>query len=352
MIRGVLILCAGLLGFAAEAQGGCDIAAKVAELSPGFSPVKYGDCKPGVPCNFRPPQDFIAKRPAATHQTDTALIVAAYDAAPAFFQDALCRLDHIYIDTDTKDPAKPSVWGMRQRLDVDPATKLPRTHIGIAEAVMTDLAKHRTPYAAYENLLTRALLAPSAPSPTTPVAQVVPLTYTAALDPANKEPAAITLLGILAHEMGHIVWWERDVGASDFPAISWTSKSVQHGFHEFGVADPENPPQRHPVKADVQYDLRYLGAAKAAEDLQKVYGGEWASLFATVAADEDFVETYKLVVLTEPGAKQTRPALIALKVTIPGAGGADVLATLNSPATQSGQKAKWVRALVSGSQAK
>jgi hypothetical protein len=217
---------------------------------------------------------------------------------------------------------------------------------------MTDLAKHRTPYAAYENLLTRALLAPSAPSPTTPVAQVVPLTYTAALDPANKEPAAITLLGILAHEMGHIVWWERDVGASDFPAISWTSKSVQHGFHEFGVADPENPPQRHPVKADVQYDLRYLGAAKAAEDLQRVYGGEWASLFATVAADEDFVETYKLVVLTEPGAKQTRPALIALKVTIPGAGGADVLATLNSPATQSGQKAKWVRALVSGSQAK
>ncbi len=344
MIRGVLILCAGLLGFAAEAQGGCDIAAKVAELSPGFAPVDYGNCEPGPTCSFRGPRDYIGKTTPATLSSDAALIVAAYDAAPPFFQAALCRLDHIYIDTDTKNPAKPSVWGMRERINADPNNQ-PRIHIGIAKVLLTDLARQHTPYAIYENQLGRALLAPS---PMTPARSVTALSYTAAPDPAKPpQPAAIAVLAILAHEMGHIVWWERDVGASDFPTISWTGKGVQHGFHDFGVENPQNPPQRHPVKADVQYDLRYLGPAKAAADLQAIYGGEWASLFATVAADEDFVETYKLVVLTEPGANPTRQALTALKVTIPGAAGADVLATLHNPATKLAQKAKWVRDLVS-----
>jgi hypothetical protein len=344
MIRAVLILCAGLVGFSAEARAACDIAGKVVELMPGFAPVDYGNCEPGAPCSFHGPRDYIGKTSSATQASDAAPIVAAYDAAPAFFQAALCRLDRIYIDTDTKNPAKPSVWGMRERLNPDPNNQ-PRTHIGIAKSLLTDLARQHTPYAVYEDQIARALLAPSQKAPTK---SLPPLSYAATPDPAKApQPAAIAVLAILAHEMGHIVWWERDVGASDFPTISWTGKGVQHGFHDFGVEDPQNPPQRHPVKADVQYDLRYLGPAKAAADLQSIYGGEWPSLFATVAADEDFVETYKLVVLTEPGANPTRQALTTLKVTIPGAAGADVLANLDNPATKLAQKAKWVRDLVS-----
>jgi hypothetical protein len=338
-----MILCAGLLGLAGEARAACDIAAKVSELTPGFAPVDYGNCRPGPTCSFRAPRDYISKISPATQTSDAALIVAAYDAAPPFFQAALCRLDHIYVDTDTKNPAKPSVWGMRERINPDPSNQ-PRIHIGIAKALLTDLARQHTPYAVYENQLASALLAPT---PIKPDRSIAVLSYTAAPDPAKPpQPAAIAVLAILAHEMGHIVWWERDVGAGDFPTISWTSKSVQHGFHNFGVEDPQNPPQRPPVKADVQYDLRYLTPAKAAADLQTIYGGEWASLFATVAPDEDFVETYKLVVLTERGTSPARQALTTLKVTIPGASGADVLANLNNPATKLAQKAKWVRDLV------
>jgi hypothetical protein len=344
MIRAVLILCAGLLGFAVDARGGCDIAAKVAELSPGFAPVGYGNCEPGPPCSFRGPHDYIGKTSSATQAADAALIVAAYDAAPPFFQEALCRLDHIYVDTDTKNPAKPSVWGMRERINPD-SNNQPKIHIGIAKALLTDLAHQRTPYALYENQLAGALLAPSPMGPGRPLNV---LSYTARPDPAKPpQPAAIAVLAILAHEMGHIVWWERNVGAGDFPSISWTGKGVQHGFHDFGVEDPNNPAQRPPVKADVQYDLRYLGPVKAAQDLKTIYGGEWASLFATVAADEDFVETYKLVVLTDPSGGSGRQAVTSLKVTIPGAGDADVLANLNNPATKLSQKAKWVRDLVS-----
>lgn len=345
MIRGLLILCACLFGLAGGARAECDIAAKVAELAPGFAPVAYGNCEPGAACSFHGPREFIAKAPLAGQAADTALIVSAYNVAPPFFQAALCRLDHIYIDTDTKNPAKPSVWGMRERLNPD-ANNQPRTHIGIAKAFLDDLARQRTPYASYENRLAGMLLAPS---PTTPLKSRAVLSYTAAPDPANKgtNPAAIAVLAILAHEMGHIVWWEKDVGAGDFPRISWTSKNVQHGFHEFGVEDPQNPAQRPPVKANVQYDLRYLGQAKAAADLETIYGGEWASLFATVAPDEDFVETYKLVVLTEPAGNAGRQALNSIKVAIPGARGADVLARLNDPGTKLAQKAKWVRDLVS-----
>jgi len=344
MIRVVFILCAGIFGLAVDADAACDIAAKVVELSPGFAPVEFGNCEPGQTCGFRGPRDYIAKTPRATQASDAALIVAAYDAAPPFFQAALCRLDHIYIDTDTKNPAKPSVWGMRERINAS-ANNPPPTHIGISKALLTDLARQRTPYALYENQLARALLGPS---PITPAKSLSVLSYAASPDRAKPaQPAAVAVLAILAHEMGHIVWWERDVGASEFPTISWTGKGVQHGFHDFGVENPQNPPQRHPVKADVQYDLRYRGPAKAAADLQAIYSGEWASLFATVAADEDFVETYKLIVLTAAGANSAPPALTALKVAIPVAAGADILANLNNPETKLAQKAKWVRELVS-----
>ncbi|HEY1796745.1 MAG TPA: hypothetical protein VGG57_11575 [Stellaceae bacterium] len=344
MIRAVLILCAGLLGFAAEARAACDIAAKVSELTPGFAPTGYGNCKPGSACAFRGPHEYVGKATPANLASDAALIVAAYNAAPPFFQDALCRVDRIYIDTDTKNPAKPSVWGMRERINPD-RNNQPRIHIGIAKALLADLARRHTPYAAYENQLAAALLTSS---PTTPVKPRAVLSYTAAPDPAKPpQAAALAVLAILAHEMGHIVWWERDVGTSDFPKISWTGQGVQHGFHEFGVEDPNNPAQRPPVKANVQYDLHYGTPAQVAADLQTIYGGEWASLFATVAADEDFVETYKLVVLTDPTGGPGRQALTSLKVTIPGAAGADVLANLNNAGTKLAQKTKWVRDLVS-----
>jgi hypothetical protein len=349
MIRALLILCAGLVGLTGEARAACDIAAKVAELNPGFAPVEYGNCQPGSTCGFSGPREYIAKIPPALQARDAAPIVAAYEAAPPFFQAALCRLDHIYIDTDTKNPKKPSVWGMRERLNLD-SNNQPRTHIGIAKGLLADLARQARPYSAYENQLASALLAPS---PMLPMKAGSVLSFSAAAD-QRKPPqtAAMAVLAILAHEMGHIVWWEKNVGAGDFPTLSWTGKGVQHGFHDFGVEDPQNPPQRRPVKSDVQYDLHYLGSAKAAQDLQTIYSGEWASLFATVAADEDFVETYKLVVLTDPAGGANREAVTALKVTIPGAKGADVLANLNNPATKLAQKAKWVRDLVAGDAAK
>jgi hypothetical protein len=347
MIRGALVLCAGFLAYAANANAGCDIATKIAELAPGFSPVNFGNCAPGLDCSFHGPMEFIAKAASPSHARDVAAITAAYSAAPAFFQDALCQLDHIYIDTDTQDPAKPSVWGMRERLHIDAATNKPAAHIAISKRLLTYLESQRAPYAAYEDQLTRALLA-SAPN-VTPPASPIALSYAAAPDRAARNPAAIAVLAILAHEMGHIVWWERDVGNSAFPEISWTTKSVQHGFHNFGVEDPNNPALHHPVKADVQYDLRYLPPERAASDLQKIYGGEWASLFATVAADEDFVETYKLIVLTDTSASTpTRQALTSLKVMIARDGAADILANLADPKSKLHEKAKWVRDLLAG----
>jgi|GEM_PF-6723308 hypothetical protein len=340
MIRTVLLLCAVLLGYAADAEAGCDIAAKVAELAPGFSPVDYGNCAPGLPCNFRGPREFIAQKPGPALRGEALAIQAAYNAAPGFFQDALCRLDRIYIDTDTKDPAKPSVWGMRERLVVDPATGKPRTHIGISRQILSWLAKQRQPYASYEARVARMLLAP---------APANLLSVTAGPDPAGAQPA-LAVLAVLAHEMGHIVWWEDDIGSGPFPEFSWTTKSVQHGFHNFGVEDPQNPPQRRPVRTDVEYALRYLPAERAAAELKAVYGGEWASLFATVAADEDFVETYKLVVLTDAGGAATpgRKALTRLSVAIPRAGSGDILALAKDPKTKLHDKVEWVRARVAG----
>ena len=40
---------------------------------------------------------------------------------------------------------------------------------------------------------------------------------------------------------------------------------------------------------------------RAASDLKKIYGGDWASLLATFSTDEDFVEAYELLALSRYG---------------------------------------------------
>jgi hypothetical protein len=67
-----------------------------------------------------------------------------------------------------------------------------------------------------------------------------------------------------------------------------------------------------PDKDVIAYDIQN-NSPDLTEDLASVYGGEWASMFATVSPDEDFVETYKMWVLTNA---QTNP-LTSLKVAIP-----------------------------------
>jgi len=134
------------------------------------------------------------------------------------------------------------------------------------------------------------------------------------------------------------------VSGVPFNSFSWPDKSVPHGFHRFGEENAGNPTFDPPDKALTRYDFLYsTGSPPPGDaDLQTIYGGEWARLFATVSLHEDFVETYKLLVLIQG----TQP-LTALSVTIPNGSNLlvkdDILCSnLANPNTKLYKKAAWI----------
>jgi len=114
---------------------------------------------------------------------------------------------------------------------------------------------------------------------------------------ALKPECYRSVLAILAHEIGHILWWDKNVGnrtcvkasQSRFSNYSWPSNQVAHGFHRLGQQDKQNRTTDRPDKDDVLLDFRYdnpPGSSNypdAVADLQTMYlSGNWASLFAIV----------------------------------------------------------------------
>jgi hypothetical protein len=110
-----------------------------------------------------------------------------------------------------------------------------------------------------------------------------------------------------------------------FSKYSWNRAAAAIRFHGFGKEQPPNnlgfggsvPRNNHSHKDQVLKDYGNGDAAhkvKAYRDLDNIYDyGYWASLFATVTPDEDFVETYKLWALTSAS-----PGLNSLQITVNG----------------------------------
>jgi hypothetical protein len=125
-------------------------------------------------------------------------------------------------------------------------------------------------------LLNPLVLNPQSSQPSLPPNSITWLTglfYTASPDPLQpiaqvSTPRALAILGILAHEMGHVVWWENDIfnfsckGAdlglpAHFWAFSWTKVGdpPQFRFHQFGIEDHGANVPIGPDKDQVANDL-------------------------------------------------------------------------------------------------
>lgn len=322
---------------AATCSNGSDLSTKVFLLQPGFSPVDFGSCRNAQECankGFQGPQPN--GQPSATYLNP---ILDAYNLAPPYFKNMLCSLNAIYVDTDMSDPNKSRAWGMRER-----ATAGLPAHIGISQTVFDDLISASLPYAAYENEVFGWLLTPRSPwldlsqAAANPNPWTAAVSYQASPDPAPNDPIAIAILGILAHEMGHILWWKYDAGnykdqnGNLFSKPSWNSGTFPVAYHVFGREDEANPPSNPPGLRQLRYQVQYSGPSytPASKDLYQIYGykpdgtvnskgGEWTSLFATVSVDEDFVETFKLHVLT--GSCLNLGPLTGLQINVPNFGG-------------------------------
>ena len=268
LILSVLGIAAHLCsaGFATSQAVACDITSKLWYITkPGYDPIAYGNCDSSG-CAAHPPNFYGTVQPVGSD--DQKDLQSAFSASPPDFQNALCLLTAIYIDQDNNvdiNNHNKLVWGMRVRAENG------TTQIGINQQILLNYRTLSQPLTYNENYILRNLRPPKPPW----------LKYISA-DPDTREMA---ILSNLAHEMGHIMWWQEDVNDTQcnywyfFELSSWATKGhpnngqIPHGFHQFSVSNPPGSPM-------------------------KTYSGDFASAFATVSVDEDFVETYKLWVLT------------------------------------------------------
>jgi hypothetical protein len=264
----------------------------------------------------------------------------AFCQAPPGFQKALLNdVDYVYINAgpcpDPADCFATNSWGWwRNR---PPAA--PQRIIALSANLWIG-PDPKPIYSKYETDLGQSLFPPS-----------VSVTYSAAQSCppvgicTNIDTFETTLLAALAHEMGHIRWYDfvapdaKNYCGGDF--FGKPGGNPANGYNSWGYPVQGPPDWRELLTSSMRIKLRHAGKlpnshknpphiADIDEPLpggtpanQLVYDlvaptQPWASFFAATVPDEDFVEAYKFKVLTDPS--QPLP-LTGLDMSVAGAGG-------------------------------
>jgi hypothetical protein len=323
MIRSALRLCGGIIAalcFACTpAQPNSDISPLTVAAAAPSPPACAFSHIAMVSATFNPANANGTPVPAgsipAYAQSD---LTAAFNLAPAFFQKQLCGLDGIFI-APTGDS-----WGFRNITDG-------RRYL----ALSMSLWKGGTApgFSAYENGVVHRLLKG----------------WTGLNHPGNpSDTTAVTVLAALAHEYGHILFYDTFVNprgsapkygafcGGNFYGDSWQSlpnePNIWRSYGDIvGTHKTDDVQVQEILNAVPQHggpDSHGAGAL-----LRRLYGlngtnapiGRWASFFASFSPDEDFVETFKLFVL-----KNSSAPLRSFKINIPIA---NVIITEDIPGT-------------------
>jgi hypothetical protein len=286
----------------------------------------------------------------------TADIQAAFDAAPDYFKTLLCGLAGIYITSST--PGLPS-WGYRDT--ANPGNR----YIALSRTALWPVNGYGAqPLNQYATATINALL-PKMQNDPAPV-NYAAAKYKPALPTSWPSDGPMTVLAVLAHEMGHIVWLDvlvptpatdPDFAAfcttGNFPRDSWTAKPYALRWQEFGLVN--DYPQEFPDEAGLHGDSDDLPPAdarisklksrldvaentgkskdykKARKTMARILATTrpWPSLFGAFSINEQFVEAFTLYTLL-----RAKSGLTSLALSIPDGNPAvqDIPATLGSRA--------------------
>jgi hypothetical protein len=245
----------------------------------------------------------------------------AFNAAPDFFKTQLCRLKGVFIIP--RNALYPNSWGFRNPNSPDDGG-----YIGLSQLdLWTDASGNAHPAIVltdYENNVARSLL----------LGLNDPLPSFGTNTDTNT--GTMTLLAVLSHEYGHFLWNKILVsppGADPdyskfcpgiFPTASWintfTTPIKQVRYRRFGdfadapvaIMDPDDPfgsaddPSAQEIKISTLKALLQQPTAKKLKKARKIIvhllkstKRSWPSLFGTFSANEDFVETFSLFVMSQ-----------------------------------------------------
>jgi hypothetical protein len=260
-------------------------------------------------------------------------LTAAFQAAPPFFKAQLCNLRGIYINPTGCTGYDPSTCGNLSDADIAENSWGFRVRSPSREgyiAISLGLWKNNAcqsvrkvcavPFQTYETRRLLALLNVTADKDlrTLSADGHRPRLNLPSYEVSPGVPA-LSVLSALAHEYGHILWWNTFVepgakqvsntanfcNSSFYPSGSWQGTPVdipKDRFIHFGEI------RLQPKNSDVLRLERFLRSedySQAFEVLHRIYSdGRWASALAAFSPDEDFVETFELFVLINAGMRQ------------------------------------------------
>jgi hypothetical protein len=278
-------------------------------------------------------------------------LTQGFNAAPDFFKNQLCSLTKIYIDRTGCSSYDPSscttapadiLWGFRAFNSTgNSAGEFIGTWLGLWQQGQQG---HAPVLSQYEKVRIQNLLNWKSANPP-------------AVNSANPDTSAMTTLAVLAHELGHIFWYDAFVIKAngdpnpgglvpDFsqfctpgtfytptsggswlapPTVSftrWVSFGDPRNYHKTDdvdmtklVADLNKQNRNYPEVGDLLHGI-YSGVQL---DKTNADNGRWASALAAFSTDEDFVETFQLFVLMHAQTQgQVSGPLQNLPITIYG----------------------------------
>lgn len=331
MIRFALKFCAGLL---AAAVAACIVAPEAAAPPPVGGGHRVG----AVPQECRNlgienSADFVARKvrlasfdpttnpapvnlgsssaPGAPYNADLA---AAFDAAPQTFQAQLCGLDGVIVNTNgcesspsacSADPHVNS-WGLREKRERNPNRG--GRYIAVSAALWSPTLPTLS---SFQNTLLNSLLAGWTNIPTKPSI------INSGGSGGGDNTQAMTLLAVLAHEFGHVLWYdtmnldrdpnyqvnERWCQDINFFAPGWGLPATSLKPPIWRRFAGNNLGNTIPMSwfAVLRENIRNGAWNNAINTLGNngIYGNQLAypSLFGGYSPDEDFVETFTLAVL-------------------------------------------------------
>ena len=221
---------------------------------------------------------------------------SAYNLATSTFKNDLDSLTNTFIDTDSCGAsAAQCAWAFK-----DVYTKgTGNTYVALSSSFFDSTGAVTQVYSQFISSLVSALL-----GATSPIAvQVSPQTW---------DTPDLALIAALAHEVGHVKWYQNKVEKLNktsktcpdpftgqyiqFADITWNHHdAATPKWRYFGVGDGNgNQPYGQIGLEQLKRDL-----GNPVTDLQTIFNGSWASIFATVSPDEDYIETYAMMTVLQ-----------------------------------------------------
>jgi hypothetical protein len=289
-------------------QGSCDSDPDGKKFAAKACYTRYDPGKAGFGASYRPPACEKSK-PVSEQQRET--LAKAYVRAPDYTKAKLCRLTQLFVTRASRDAWRS--WGFWEGPDRPPGT-------GVYVAISERELGSKQSFADAENQTVRALL---------DVSQSRRRSFVRLPGLRSAEPAdsSLTVLGVLAHELGHALLADTNADGTNprhprrkvsgpprskcfdeaFLGASWEpDRFFGRRWVEFG--DQHKNRQKNP---DVRVNFDRLRIAvrrgridRADDAIRNVYASkEFASVFASLSPEEDFVETYKYKVLADAAQK-------------------------------------------------